>query len=115
MFAVIIAIAVIDSIKEKNANKAAVAIEEVQSLFDEWSQLADDDADKAAKETVVTEGLDSVISDYPASYASQRAFYLKGNMSFMKENWAEAAGYFNSAAAQNTESYLAPISSYNFV
>lgn len=108
--ATIAIVAVIDSSMEKKANKAAAAIEEVQNLYDEWSSSADDDSGKAEKKTELVNEIDSIISDYSGTYAEQRAYFLKGNISYSTEAWSESADFYGKAAEVNPESYLAPIS-----
>lgn len=105
----IILVAIIDSSIEKKANKAAVAIESTQKLYDEWSALADDDSAKTEKKTELIAELDSIINEYNDTYAEQRAYYLKGTISYSTNAWADAAEAFSKSAESNRDSYLAPI------
>ena len=108
--AAIIVVAVIDSVTDKRANASAERIEAVQKDFDDWMVLEDDDSEKPAKQQALLDELDGVISDYSATYAAQRAFYLKGGIYFQNENWSEAASLYEDSADINTDSYIAPIS-----
>ena len=108
--AAIIVIAVVDSVTEKKANASAEMIEDVQKVFDEWLVMEDDDSAKAEKQQTVLEQIDAVIEEYPSSYASQRALYLKAGIYYHTEDWSEAASVFIQSADVNTDSYLAPIS-----
>ena len=105
--AAIIVVAVIDSVTDKRANASAERIEAVQKDFDDWMVLEDDDSEKPAKQQALLDELDGVISDYSATYAAQRAFYLKGGIYFQNENWAAAAVSLSLILPHiNSESYL---------
>ena len=108
--AAIIVIAVVDSVTDKKANESAAMIEDVQKVFDEWLVLEDDDSVKAEKQQAVLEQVDEVVEEYPSSYASQRALYLKAGVFFHTEKWTEAASVFEESAEIDSDSYLAPIS-----
>ncbi len=105
----IIVVAVIDSAVEKKVNVSAALIEQVQKDYDDWIVLDDEDSDKAQKKDDLLISLDSIISDYPSTYAEQRAYFLKANISFSEESWTDAASLFSTSAEVNRESYLAPV------
>ena len=104
---IIAAVAVIDSVTESKANEAAVQLEDVQKQYDSW--LEAEEADKDALEAEIITETERIAAEYESTYAAQRALYMRGNLSFQKEEWADAASFFSSSAAENSESYLAPI------
>jgi len=106
--AVIIAVAVFDSIAEKKANIASESVELIQEKYNKWLSDAED-VDKEALEAEIIEEADRIAVDYSSTFAAQRAVYIKGNISFINEDWAAASTFFIDAAALNSDSYLAPI------
>lgn len=109
--AAIIVIAIVDSISEKKENESAQMIESVQKDFDEWIAITDEeDDDKNAKQQTLINELDIIVSDYPGTYAAQRAFFLKAGINFESGEYAEAASMYTESAEVNKDSYLAPIS-----
>ncbi|HAK45065.1 MAG TPA: hypothetical protein DCO79_03985 [Spirochaeta sp.] len=109
LVAAIIVVAVIDSVTSKKANESAQRIESVQKDYEEWLGIEEDDSEKDAEQQILVEELDAVISEYPSSYAAQRALYLKAGINFKNNEWAEAAVLFTESADVNRDSYLAPI------
>ncbi|MDC7225870.1 MAG: tetratricopeptide repeat protein [Spirochaetales bacterium] len=105
--AAIVIVAVIDSVSDRKANESALRIESVQKDYEEWMRLEEDE--KNEKQQELFDKLDSVTDDYPASYAAQRADYLKGGVYFQNEEWTKAAEFFKASAEVNRNSYLAPI------
>ncbi len=105
----LIVASVVDNFSQKKAETAALAIEDVQKEYDEWMNITDETEKTSAKDAVFDK-IDSVISDYPKTYAGQKALFLKANISFSEENWADSAKYFIDSASVNRESYLAPVS-----
>ena len=73
-------------------------IEQVQKDYDDWLSLDAEDADKSLKRDDLQARLDSIISDYPSTYAGQRAYFLKANISFSEESWSDAAALFSDSA-----------------
>ena len=69
----------------------------------------EDGDDKDAFEAELVAAAETVIADYDATFAAQRAEFILGSISFIDENWSDAAAFFNDSAAHNRDSYLAPI------
>lgn len=107
--ATIIIVGVIDSVMSKKANEAAAAIEMVQKDYDTWLALADDDEGKTTKKAELTNAIDDFLEGNSSAYATQRALFLKANIIFQGEQWADAAVLFADSAETNKDSYLAPI------
>ena len=108
--AALIIITVVDTVSSNKANNAAAMAEDVETVYEQWLSTADDDSLKADLESGMLEDLDDIIADYPKTYAAQRAYFIKANISFQNEDWSSAAGSFSDAASVNRESYLAPVS-----
>jgi uncharacterized protein YozE (UPF0346 family) len=107
--AAIVVVAIIDNVSERNANIAAESVELIQDKYTQWLS-AEEDADKTALEAEIIAGADELEADYSSTFAAQRAVYIKGNISFQKEEWTMASELFIESAVHNTDSYLAPIS-----
>ncbi len=92
--------------------RARVAAETVQELFDEFS-AATDDARRQSLAAQITAEVNGVTTDYPRFGAAQRALFVRGSMNWELEQWDAASVDFEQAATGFPDSYLTPISLFN--
>ena len=92
--------------------RARVAAETVQELFEEFS-AATDETDRQSLATEITAEVTRIASDYPRFAAAQRALFVRGSMNWELEQWEAASADFERAAERFPDSYLTPISLFN--
>ncbi|MCG8454482.1 MAG: tetratricopeptide repeat protein [Spirochaetales bacterium] len=107
--AVMAGILVLRSMNEERRARAAIMAEDIQESFVEWIAAASEDRDSSTLEALIDEAL----TDYPSTFAAQRALYTKGLMALENEAWEEASESFLLLADEWEESYLASVSLYN--
>jgi TolA-binding protein len=79
---------------EKNINEqSAILAEDAQKKYDSWLN-EENKENKDELENELLELIDKIINEYPDKYAALRAYYLKGLISYNKENWQDAYGNF---------------------
>ncbi|TVR05935.1 MAG: hypothetical protein EA403_01360 [Spirochaetaceae bacterium] len=92
--------------------RARLAAETVQELFEEFSG-ATDDARRQSLSAQITAEVDGITADYPRFAAAQRALFVRGSMHWELEQWDAASADFEGAATGFSNSYLTPISLFN--
>lgn len=108
----IISFAVVSEITKNRLSESTRRIEEVQAEYDQW--LTEESAEqKTETEQSILGATESIIGKYPKLYAAQRAYFLRGNLFFQKENWEQAIENYSMIREKFPESYLAPISMVN--
>ena len=94
-------------IRTSRINSSLTAIETLESDYDAWTALSDDD--KSAGFDKLIKEADSVAQKYPKLYAAQRALFLKGQLYVAQGSWADAGQAFIEIADRFPQSYLAPV------
>lgn len=113
VLALLIIVGVVSYVQGRNDQKAAEAIENAMSLYEEWNMLSDEDEAKAAKAEELTGQLESIIADSRKGYADMKAHYLLGQYSFLTGDYAQAAASFGACADSYSDIYLAPVARLN--
>lgn len=102
------------SVSERNALENQRAIDELQVSYSEWAALEDKSTPEAqaAMEELVTK-LSDLAGKRAKSYATIKAQYLLGLVSYTNGEYAEARTHFEQAAKKGEGTYLASLSYYN--
>ena len=99
-------------VQRKRIESATVLAERAQELFSTWSAEEEEESRKQMGEQLL-EDLARIIEDYPRTYATQRAFFVRGSLYFRTEDWDLSAADFASVAERFPGSYLAPVALVN--
>ncbi len=96
----------------RTVENSSLLAEDAHELYQEWSSEEDQNKKDEIEEELL-EALNLVIRKYPHQYAAERSLFIKGNLFFEKENWAEAAKAYLDLAHSFAKGYLAPVSLFN--
>ncbi|MEM5947732.1 tetratricopeptide repeat protein [Spirochaetia bacterium 38H-sp] len=99
------------SVIDTKNKKAAIELENLTEKLGEWISETDQ-TKKEAIEKILTERLQKIALDYKNTFASQRAYYILGELFYQKENWEKAAEYYKKVASAN-KNYLSFVSLSN--
>lgn len=108
----IITFAVISEVTKNRLSGSTRHIETVQEKYDSWLG-AETEENTATLEKEILEETEAVINKYPKLYAAQRAYFIRADLFFEKENWEKAIENYKTIRLQFPQSYLAPISLVN--
>ena len=103
------AILILDKVGKVRTADAAMAAEDIEDAYLDWTKAAPEDRDDDAVDALI----DKALSDYPKLFAAQRAYFTRGLMALEKEEWTDAAEAFETLASTWKDSYLAPVSLFN--
>lgn len=105
----IIGIGVVNSITDKKNNQASLLIEELQSDYDDWIEMSDEDEDRDEKKDELLSKIEGIKKDDIPDFAKKRVLFINAEILFTSEEWAEAAELFSESAEILKDSYLSPI------
>lgn len=105
--AVIVVASVGTIIVTQRNGKAIIKAEELQDLYNEYSQAEDDK--KADIRTKIEDSFDELTQDYAKTYGAQRAYFIMANIYWEEEKWELSAEAYESIASKFPDSYLAPV------
>lgn len=108
----IVVYAIVTTVQTRRTESSTILVERVEDDFESWAAEEDEDARKKQGEDLLTR-LDSIISDYGALYAGQRALFLRGSLYYQVAEWDSAIADFIALADRFQTSYMAPISLVN--
>jgi tetratricopeptide (TPR) repeat protein len=108
---IIVAAAVWTPIRQNLIDKNAMAAEEVEDLYSQWTYAMDDDKAELEEQFLTT--TEAILVKGGTSYARQRALFVRGQYYIVKEMWVEASADFTQLADDYSDSYLAPIALFN--
>ena len=105
---VVVALVIVLSVQNARNEAALEAVETLQTEFDEWSSLPEDEREAGLGE--LSEQAAEIVDAYPRTYAAARARIVEAQALFELERWEEAAGRFSEVARIKPDTYLAPVS-----
>ncbi len=91
---------------------STVMAEKAQELYQSW-QDATDESKKQGYEQDLVASLEQILRRYPHQYAAQRALFIRGELSYAREQYDQAAQAFTDLQGRFQKSYLAPIALVN--
>ncbi len=106
----LITLAIILTVRQNRADKAAAVAEDIQEYYGEWSALTEEDQERKEElEQLILDMTNELVESYGDTFAAQRGLLVSGELLFRQESWEEAARYFSALATGYPESYLAPV------
>lgn len=99
---------VVSEIRQKRIERSTVLVERVEADLYTWIET-EDLAEVDAKLGDLRGRLAYILDTYPRLYASQRALFIQGRLSYQIELWDDARASFVELADRFPKSYLAPI------
>lgn len=108
----LITFTVVREVSQNRIEKSTLLAETVVELYGNWVTEIDDAKKDNVKEECL-EKIEEILDIFPKHYASQRAYFIKGNIFFEEEKWAEAGENFEKLFQDFPESYLSPIALNN--
>jgi len=108
-----IAVEIYNYAKDKQIEKATVAIEDIQDRFAEAVKALGDAEPTLDKCQSYIDDLDRVYKKYPKEYAGHRALFMKADILYTVKDFEKAASCYKEFAAKYPKSYDAPIAIFN--
>ena len=99
-------------VRASREQSSRIAVEEVQDLYDQWNEAADDQQQQRLAEQIQSK-VDEIVSTYPRFYAAQRALMVRADLHWQRQQWQHASEDYAEAANGFHASYLTPISLFN--
>ena len=99
-------------VRASREQSSRIAVEEVQELYDQWNEAADDQEQEQLAEQIQSK-VDEIVSTYPRFYAAQRALMVRADLHWQQQQWQHASEDYAEAANGFRASYLTPISLFN--
>ncbi len=103
----VIGVGIYTFVHSNRVEKSAVAAEEVQTLFSDWQNAAEDKKPEIAEELVAK--AQTTIDDFSGMYAEARAHLILGQLAYEQEKYQNAVEHFTVVADSQPKSYLAPV------
>ena len=112
---IIIAIFSYLEVQQRRANEALMLVEEVEVLFDQWSDARDSEDEQSvlSLRQQLDGTIDEVLRRFPRKYAANRARLIQGDVAWHSEEWGRAGELYRETASTFPRSHIAPLSLYN--
>lgn len=108
---VIVAAVIWSPIKQNSLDKTAMLAEDIDEAYSLW--LYADEESKEGKEEELLALFDSALDSKGATYAGQRALFMRGQYYISREMWEEASADYLALAEKFPQSYLTPTALFN--
>jgi len=103
---VVVTLVIVLSVQNSRNEAALAAAEDLQSSFDDWMEI--DDEEKPDGYDELSQAAAEIVDGYPRTYAAARARMIDARALVELERWDEAAAKYSEIADFFPESYLAP-------
>ncbi len=103
----VLGVAVYTGVHQNRVEKSAIAAEELQQLFEDWSAAPEEE--KAEKEEQLISAAEDILDSFKGMYAAQRTRIVLGRVYYQKEEWDSAIEQYTALADDFPRSYLAPV------
>ena len=98
-------------ISDRRATAAANMAEELQTSYQEWLDLEEEE--QSSRQEEIESSASEIIDRYGNTFAAQRAHFVLASVAWENENYEEAASQFGTLAEEFPRSYLAPVALFN--
>lgn len=98
-------------IADRRATAAAELAEELQSSYQEWTELDGEEQSSMEEEIAATAA--QILDRYGNTFAAQRAHFILGSIAWENEEYQEASNQFSILSEEFPRSYLAPVGLFN--
>jgi len=109
---IVIAVGAVTLISQNVLNKATLAMEKLESEFEAWNELKDENEKKNSSPEIINNA-DSLIKKYSKQYASSRASVIKAQVQTSNNDHEGAEKTYIDLAERMPESHMAPVSLVN--
>jgi tetratricopeptide (TPR) repeat protein len=108
----IVGYTIYSQVHSKHVEKATTLAESIQTEYSNW-QSASDTKKQAEIEKQINTQIDTILKDYPGTYAAQRALFVRADLAYEKKDWKNAESTYEQLATKYPDSYLAAVSLVN--
>lgn len=110
---ILIAIGIIIGVGTAKLNKYTEKVENLQSVYSDWTNAEEASTEKEALYTTLEVDLKEIIANNSNNYPDMRASYLLAELYYESENYSEAAKLFISISEAYSDVYIAPLALMN--